>query len=218
MAKERPILFSGAMVRAIQTGSKTQTRRMVKPQPTRSLPHTEPFPGGDASWTIHHPLGWRWRTGFTADEGGGVPELLRNYCPYGVAGDKLWVRESFCENYFGDAQTWTQKHAYMAEWDRAAADLVPQPRWTPSIHMPRACSRITLEVTGVRVERLQDITEVDAKAEGVTLGAPCVSAKPGTEHIREFYALWETINGERPGCSWAENPWVWVVEFKRVMP
>ena len=147
-AKERPIIFSGPMIRAILEGRKTQTRRIVK------------------------------------------PNCLSKLSPYGRTGDRLWVRETWGHNPEGPG------YVYRSDGDfdmKFHGD-----RWRPSIHMPRWASRITLEVTGVRVERLQDINEEDALAEGV-------------EHA--FRSLWESING--PG-SWDANPWVWVVEFRRV--
>jgi hypothetical protein len=190
--KERPILFSAPMVCAILAGTKTQTRRVVKP---RGLP----------CWSVQ-----------PAD----IPRILP-FCPYGQPGDRLWVREAFGDCTKG-ADIMAGMH-YDPPLYRADADsygllghdgLGPvyeeEIRWRPSIHMPRKFSRITLEVTDVRVERLQDISEADAKAEG------CGPATAYPHQYRDAYAaLWEQING--PG-SWAANPWVWVVEFKRVTP
>ncbi len=121
----------------------------------------------------------------------------RYKCPYGKPGDRLWVRETWCP----DVEPYTFR--YKADGDE------PLERWRPSIHIPRWASRITLEVVSVRVERLQNISEDDALAEGITL------VERGTSPVDQFNKLWESING--PG-SWEANPWVWVVEFKRIEP
>lgn len=198
----RPILFNGAMVRALLDGSKTQTRRVVK------LTHAAHVkePRGHRRW---HP----------AD-----PDATKA-CPYGQPGDQLWVRETWAMDdednallYGADIGT----DSGADDWERNRLDGVPKYRWRPSIHMPRAASRITLEITGVRVERLQDIREADAIAEGIEPTMP----NPGhwnwkdyladgmqTHAVLSYKTLWESING--PG-SWDLNPWVWVVEFKRI--
>ena len=206
-SKERPILFSAPMVRAILDGRKTQTRRVFKR-----------------------------RTGITG------PELDPTFrCPYGSPGDRLWVRETW-----GSADTMYQGHendvpgviAYRA--DRSAIDQgisrqvkIPQwdldqwnwdcIKWRPSIHMPRWASRITLEVTDVRIERLQDITEEDARAEGITDGGcltcgenePCGCDNPRPDARDGFAGLWQDIYGPD---SWHANPWVWVVSFRGLQP
>ncbi|HHM8950284.1 hypothetical protein ACM7U6_03520 [Pseudomonas aeruginosa] len=224
--KERPILFTGPMVRAILEGRKTVTRRVVKPQPdflgSMVDPNT-PFKTLDAG--LH----------------------ARIICPYGEPGDRLWVRETWTDVNMCGAPAL----AYRADED--IRDLMEEPgflddrgafnyddprvkpypfacwyaeldraRWRPSIHMPRWASRILLEITAVRVERLQDISEEQALAEGVR-GEPCDHARQACADIGcwgdtakgAFGFLWESLNGEG---SWAENPWVWVVEFKRVTP
>jgi hypothetical protein len=175
--KERPILFSGPMVRAILEGRKTQTRRIVR-------------------------------------------------CPFGQQGDRLWVRETWAlDAYTGDMQFCIKYRAggdYVTErngsdeWvpvyqryiDGCALDNWS--RWRPSIHMPRWASRLTLEVTGVMVERLQDISEDDAKAEGVEQ----LARSAGTNCRGAFQHLWDSINKDR--APWESNPWVWVVEFRRI--
>ena len=179
--KERPILFSGPMVRAILGGRKTQTRRIVK------LKCHDGFEVGPNYEGEHWPV-----------RGGD-----RMPCPYGKPGDRLWVRETWlCAT--GEPGP-TLCH-YQADGDRPEFNGL----WKPSIHMFRWASRITLEITGVRVERLQDITEADAMAEGVE----CCSGWIGHagEPRRIFCDLWKSINGAE---SWAANPWVWVVEFRR---
>lgn len=178
---ERPILFSAPMVRALLAGTKTQTRRVVK--------RPERYEGG-----LHNCL---------------------HCCPYGEPGDRLWVRETWAPQVDCEvsAQRWTKLQAQHGPMPllHFAADNEPGPwitKWRPSIHMPRWASRITLEVTEVRVERLQDISDADARAEG------CVATSKWAPNVRDDYAaLWESING---AGSWAANPWVWVVAFRRV--
>lgn len=177
--KERPIIFSAPMVRAILAGAKTQTRRVVKFKPWHQI--EERYDGS--------PWPWMYDDDRAADHW--LP------CPYGQAGDRLWVRESFCDA----RQAAAGRVLYRASGDTACG-------WKPSIHMPRFASRITLEITSVRVERLQDISEADARAEGISR-AEC----PGWHATTDFRALWAAINGPE---SWDANPWVWVVEFQRI--
>ena len=176
--KERPILFSGEDVRAILDGRKTQWREVVKPQP--------------------EPVSFGWRFG-GRDIGEKVwPLDAPKLCPYGQPGDRLWVRETWGVNpcYNGD------EILYRASGHGSAII-----RWRRSSHMPRWASRINLEVTGVRVERLCSISEADALAEGC---CP-FSDDFGSYHARvAFCQLWESIYGPE---SWDANPWVWVVEF-----
>lgn len=206
--KERPILFSAPMVRAVLGGRKTQTRRVVKPQ--------------------RHPFGHMLKADEVAREVLGDTCAVRS--PYGSPGDRLVVRETWqYADWTDDGMPWiryradgetrliedtpkdwsdrlTDTWASLSAADNYAIDnRAADRRWRPAIHMPRWASRITPEVTGVRVERLQDISEVDCRAEG--LGDT-------VERAHHWYrALWEQING--PG-SWDANPWVWVVEFKRL--
>jgi len=219
--KERPILFSAPMVRAILDGSKTQTRRVVKPQPPATV---RDF------CTFHNPKG-EGLAHFAFDP---VERELQDWfavCPYGQPGDRLWVRETFSPIYPQDPTynggrpieydySATYKHG-----DRLGDSLGIKKVWKPSIHMPRAASRITLEITGVRVERLQDISEADVIAEGIRRrplgfrvelsGAPKHESRSFYTAISAFRFLWESING--PG-SWDANPWVWVIDFKQVTP
>lgn len=216
--KTRPILFSGPMVRALLAGTKTQTRRIVKPQiaeyvqatpdvhpTTRTAPYLDSYCGERK--TPENPRGmsreWHW---WTADNRLG-PHVSR--CPYGVPGDRLWVRETIRRDTdpLGDPM-----HSYCcADESVTVADAWP---WKndvlPSIHMPRSLSRITLEITGVRVERLNDISESDARAEGISKNQ-C----PDWHAISDYRVLWESINGHG---SWSDNPWVWGIEFRRVAP
>jgi len=200
--KERPILFSAPMVRAILDGRKTQTRRAVKPQPVHM------FGEGNHS-------NYEWRGGVFALDMYPKNSLILNHCPYGQPGDRLWVREAWSH----DAESLEQCRASLEDamgggmygpYYRATESAPDTLRWRPSIHMPRWASRIDLLITGVRVERLQDISTEDALAEGISR-MEC----PDWHATTDFRALWESING--PG-SWEANPWVWVIEFKRVQP
>jgi hypothetical protein len=225
MMKERPILFSGAMVRAILDGRKTQTRRVCKPRFDDKKPCEHFAP-------VAYDVG---------------PSMERHCehgsestpCPYGVVGDRLWVKETWgcrrvdSENdgrrcvrqevhfdYAADLTTRNIHREYPSKLSRAIKGN------RPSIHMPRWASRIMLEVTGVRVERVQEIAEVDAIAEGIE------PMRPGPAHVMwrdyldpagtgqcsasmSYQSLWDSINA-KSGFGWAANPWVWVVEFKRV--
>lgn len=215
--RERPILFSAPMVRAILAGTKTQTRRVVK------LPHMNPL-GEWQPTRFGGPDGGRLRDGSTIPEQGGIWHTRTGDhlgCPYGQPGDRLWVRETFAR-VDGQTQPWieTDYRATYKHGDRLGDTLGVKKRWTPAIHMPRHASRITLEVTGVRVERLQDISAADAQAEGIAyserLGGYCIDM---AEHFnshdprQSFWSLWESINGSG---SVEANPWVWVIEFRRL--
>ncbi|HBN8340773.1 TPA: hypothetical protein L3704_000130 [Pseudomonas aeruginosa] len=204
--KERPILFSGPMVRAILEGRKTVTRRVVKPQPdflgSMVDPNT-PFKTLDAG--LH----------------------ARITCPHGQPDDRLWVREAWAADAQVDAiapRDLSQGEPiwYPADFSvrQTGCSMISKGRGRPSIHMPRWASRILLEITAVRIERLQDISEKQALAEGVELEGEgvCWAGAAGTASdspVESFRLLWELING---AGSWNANPWVWVVEFKRVTP
>jgi hypothetical protein len=212
---DRPILFQGAMVRAILDGSKTQTRRIAKGMPG---------PGG-------------YRVGDTLIGPGGRPIKV----PYGQPGDRLWVRETWGvgsrpDPWGGyDGIEYRADQAWLEEGDDLPCHKVQTPDdvclgdyrsgWKPSIHMPRWACRLVLEIVDVRVERLQDISEADAKAEGadclIWSGIPGGAAdlidwplkEVGNPYRNGYALLWAAINGDG---SWAANPWVWVVEFRRV--
>lgn len=206
--KERPILFSAPMVRALLDDRKTQSRRVVMPAPISQPRHPlVSFNHGVPEWSFgladQTSRGLRWWR-----------------CPYGVPGDRLWVRERYCLDVGYDecppADVPSFARVGYAATDKAQAWMG---RDRPSIHMPRWASRILLEITDVRVERLQDISEGDAIAEGlewivpgiwsVAMSLPIVGDNP-----RAVYgALWDHINGEG---AWAANPWVWAVSFKRI--
>lgn len=195
--KERPILFSGAMVRAILEGRKSQTRRVIrKPERLNGLMHS----GEEADW-----------------------------CPYGRPGDRLWARENWRNwedehggthfKFAADGKSWlvgcsNDVDELLAEdpgTGYAIEKDTPETKWRPSIFMPRWASRITLEVTDVRVERIQEISAVDVVAEGYS-GHGGDNSRARTE----FMMSWNKLNGKR-GFGWDVNPWVWVVSFKRVV-
>lgn len=209
---EKPILFCDEMVRAILDGHKTQTRRVVKLQPTRR-------------------------------------QVDLTGCPYGVAGDRLWVRETFgvmqrsyhyelgweTDGLVNDVPvkdvpifTPYSKQKYFFVYRADGYERVKEEgRWIPPIYMPRRASRITLEIVSERVERVQDISEADAKAEGM-IGYDEYPAPEEMQWYRktircarlprvQFRKMWDSINAQR-GCGWDANPWVWVIEFRRIEP
>lgn len=190
--KERPILFNAPMVRAILAGTKMQTRRVMRNQVCDGGIVQMAGPGYCEIVNKH---------------GVSIPGFV---CPYGQPGDQLWVRETWAAPHSEDArppraiQCDRMQIHYEASEDRGGL------LWSPSTHMPRWASRITLEITGVRVERLHEISEADAMAEGVNNSLHL----SGGRFARENFAhLWWTIYGDG---AWEENPWVWVVEFKQV--
>lgn len=207
---ERPILFSAPMVRAILDDSKTQTRRVVRPQPSEG---DKVFSWGPDSF-YRAPV---------ADPR--VADFRFFCCPHGSPGDTLWVRETWCNVDDGDPahddrisavldEDGYDFTAYRADdWlDCPAADG----RWRSSIFMPRRRSRITLEVMSVRVERIQEISLDDIRAEGVRPDqeASLLWRETLAENFRD---LWDGINGRR-GFGWHANPWVWCIAFTRVRP
>lgn len=194
MKKERPILFSGPMIRALMKGRKTQTRRIVKPQPE--------FRGSQDSWFWKGGPALRKAT-YGADyvhtDRCALERAMVAISPF-QAGQLLWVKETF-----GFNGNQADDVVY-----RATANLHDPIPWTPAIFMPRKYSRITLEIVSVRVERLQEISEADAMAEGVTLLG---TTRWETEGRDAYHTLWESINGNG---SWEINPWIWRLEFRRV--
>ena len=225
--KERGMIFNGEMVRAILDGRKTQTRRTVKPQPDEDgLAKVTNGPWVDTSERIYR-------------------------CPFGSIGDRIWVRETWatlgnedgcCVDWEGNLCKGDERSAariYRASCEQSSGDYglwsIPddaywkphtkehkfEGAWRPSIHMPRWASRILLEITDVRVERLNAISEEDARAEGIIDGGclncgepePCGCANPEPDATDAFAYLWQSIYGQE---NWNANPWVWVIEFKRV--
>lgn len=214
--KERPILFSAPMVRALLDGSKTQTRRIIKGQAPEWATFTdEEYADGREFFMVcgeKEPSGLR-------------PILAAAHCPYGHAGDRLWVRETFSDIYGAGGDEARRKEEVMYRADGETDPYVIGGRWTPSIHMPRWASRILLEIVSVRVERLQAIGPDDAVEEGiervrqdddrVCYWRDYVTGGKVAVQVGSYRSLWESINGSG---SWDANPWVWVVEFKRVAP
>ena len=209
---ERPIIFSGLMVRAILDGTKTMTRRILSPRYTADVVVWHPDGDGDwigmdpdtsAEWVLrHYPAGWGAHR---------HPKIRGVVCPYGQPGAaRLWVRETWALD--PRAPEGSEVAVYRAT-DKAAREK----SWRPSIYMPRWASRLTLEVVGVRVERLHAITDADILAEGVTVELArehCPGVQIATPR-GAWAACWNRINGKRPGAAWAANPWVWVIEFRR---
>lgn len=206
--KERGMIFNSEMVRAILDGRKTQTRRIMKVQPesnqlgllliTDSTKHSDI---GKYHWAESNATGNHVRSNLFL-------------CPFGAAGDRIWVRETWARyNIDQDSHDMAYRATIPEDWPESG-------RWRPSIHMPRWASRILLEITDVRVERLNSIYDVDAMREGIQNLTTCSHADfgiPGVvnaQHpVRAFQLLWESIYG---ADSWRANPWVWVIEFKRV--
>lgn len=240
---DHPILFSTDMVKAILSGKKTQTRRIVKPQPTLERSPLSSDPG--LLFKVPAPKG------MAGHDMLGRKNMIER-CPHGQPGDLLWVRETFKYwNWTEDGMPWIKYAAddkslffdscIPDEWcekleniwvnlsdpenykiDSTARDR----KWRPNIFLPRWASRLTLKTTDIRIERVQDISEEDAKAEGVKLvgawirtqdklyedyldrtGVGLLSAK------ESFQTLWDSINS-KSGHSWDKNPWVWVIEFE----
>jgi hypothetical protein len=231
MTKERPIIFTAESVRAILAGTKTMTRRVIKPQP-------KPLSGG-----------WMYNGRYFTSDATMKDHLFHDVygekgTPYGSAyadgtADTLWVRETWkplgCPQHDEGQPPGTRCDCRTAIYraDPAFGENSYEKGWKPSIHMPRWASRLTLRVVSVRVERVQEITEDDAIAEGILhnwIGDDCppeyanewenyssdVEGFPCFSAADSFRTLWDSINGKRPGCSWASSPWVWVIEFERV--
>jgi len=193
--KERPILFSAPMVRAILAGQKTQTRRIVNPRYSWEVDDSEGVN------KVYYPC-------YVTGE----PEPMEVPCPYGDVGDRLWVRETH----------YVERAGYQDGTDRfilykATDDHAPVSKWTPSIHMPRFASRINLEIVEVAVQRVREISREDAIAEGIFLNDndwwdAGNGLRGELSPEAAFRELWASINGSE---SWTNNPWVWVIEFKR---
>lgn len=211
--KERPILFSTPMVQAILDGRKTQTRRVVKPQPPRCTENGTPYSGFQAT-TL--PI----ETGYDLTAYMDNPKYIGK-CPYGNPGDRLWVRETWA-----DLKTLSDDNLkgiiYRADGidhygneDGYVDTSSEYMKWKPSIFMPKHACRLFLEVIDVRIERLQNITEEDAEKEGIQFLRDIPDADETLTSKELFMCLWDSIN-EKRGYSWESNPWVWVVEFRRI--
>ncbi|HBK4618642.1 TPA: hypothetical protein LLS58_003891 [Klebsiella michiganensis] len=195
---ERGMIFNAEMVRAILDGRKTQTRRPIKWKQTRFTEIGEREDGSKWPWSedAEHACDF-WHP-----------------CPFGAVGDRIWVRETW--NKYGGLLTYRADHDWI---DDMRKETVCTAKWVPSIHMPRWASRILLEITDVRVERLNSISQEDAQAEGLELTGwrPTYSDPDSGGEVMtpydNFAELWSSIYGDE---SWQANPWVWVIEFKRV--
>lgn len=236
--KERPILFNTEMVKAILEGRKTQTRRVLSNQPDKNC--DEAFLGLDGIWCFSKPTLSK-RISYSGDD---------IKCPFGQVGDRLWVREAFMPDPSADSDHWNDEdslHTYYS-WDGCGSKVSELPKalktnkhvfykaeanhpelslWTPNYRMPRWASRILLEITSIRAERLSNISRSDAVDEGIeTFKIDCgrdglkTAYKDYTSHnnaitrnnpIDSFRTLWESVNG---ADSWDKNPWVWVIDFK----
>ncbi|WP_353802407.1 hypothetical protein AB8Z62_07315 [Klebsiella pneumoniae subsp. pneumoniae] len=211
--KERGMIFNGEMVRAILDGRKTQTRRPIKWKQTRFTEIGEREDGSKWPWSedAEHACDF-WHP-----------------CPFGAVGDRIWVRETFAALEPGSYEQAKPQEGHCQDLRYAATDRLAKSdadirgyKWVPSIHMPRWASRILLEITDVRVERLNAISEEDATAEGVPPAGSLLPDYPGTFLTPKgdfatakvaFQRLWESIYGEE---SWNANPWVWVISFERI--
>lgn len=245
--KERPILFSGEMVRAVLDGRKTQTRRVMLPRPGKNQHmHNPPLYGTGVS-TNKGQYGVLMCEEITSN----ITLTQHFKCPYGAPGDRLWVRETFAyiTDSFAIAQGVRYKADHVDKFFKADGNLIPDGatvfnslsheypdivKYRPSIHMPRWASRIQIEVVDVRVERVQDISEEDAIREGISAVDSSGNDINPIEYeyrkwfknyetgefsfidpVASFWSLWNSIN-EKRGFGWDTNPWVWVVEFRRV--
>lgn len=196
--REKGLIFNSEMVRAILDGRKTQTRRPIKWKQTRFTEIGEREDGSKWPWSedAEHACDF-WHP-----------------CPFGAVGDRIWVRETW--NKYGGLLTYRADHDWI---DDMRKETVCTAKWVPSIHMPRWASRILLEITDVRVERLNAISQEDAQAEGMELTGwrPTYSDPDSGGEVMtpydNFAELWSSIYGDE---SWKANPWVWVIEFKRV--
>lgn len=214
--RERPIIFSGPMVRAILDGRKSQTRRVIK----------------DRGWHVANELD---DDGWPVVEDDEMPGTwVKIACPYGRPGDRLWVRETFGIWHRGDTTPGGHSYDPVVEYRADGEDpLIPDAplwepfKWHPSIHMPKWAARVWLEITGIRAERLLDISEEDAVAEGVYYdtsvdpSGPCKWRVPGTSigvdsASGAFLQLWDFINAKRAPAD--ASPWVWVIEFDGALP
>ncbi|EPL6802835.1 hypothetical protein WJI42_001149 [Klebsiella aerogenes] len=207
------MIFNSEMVRAILDGRKTQTRRIVKGTDGAVKFCKEWDINGEEIFVV---LGEKDHTGMN-------PVFGAISCPFGAVGDRIWVRETWAEAGACAPDLKLYRANYPEHVPSIYENVPPaeEIRWTPSIHMPRWASRILLEITDVRVEQLNAISEEDARAEGIIDGGclncgepePCGCANPEPDATDAFAYLWQSIYGQE---NWNANPWVWVIEFKRV--
>ncbi|QLP54402.1 morphogenetic protein [Enterobacter hormaechei] len=217
---ERGMIFNDEMVRAILYGRKTQTRRIMKVQPDTPEFGLRRI----IESSIANEIGMYF---WSQEDARGIKARSKQFfCPFGDVGDRIWVRETWAEAGASAPDLTLYRANYPAHVPTHYENVPPAEdvRWTPSIHMPRWASRIVLEITGVRVERLNSISETDAEAEGIDMEAlfdsqdcyDCIAGHNMTGRptaTGAFKYLWESIYGSD---SWYANPWVWVIEFKRI--
>lgn len=204
---EKPILFNAEMVNAILSGRKTWTRRIMKvqPEPSKSRSGDYWFPCNKMQSIVH-----------VSDLLPGNPympdahEFFSTCCPLGGIGDQLWVREAFAAGLCTESTLAYRATHKTEDLEEGWGETI---KWTPSIHMPRWASRINLLITGVRVERLKDISDVDAAAEGCAYGKGNGEIDLAVRPENHFPTLWASIYGAE---SWQANPWVWVIDFERM--
>ena len=230
--KERPINFNSEMVKAILEGRKTQTRRVLKPQP-KNLPngaYCDPY-----NKNYEHFTFWTKDNKMILTAGGNIKNTAHWKCPHRKTGDRVWVRETwaYCGSEFHkDDYEKGRKNNCNGLMYKATSKLfpvAPYNKWRSPITMPRWASRITLEITDIRVERLQEIEENNCLNEGIkplydSEGNLCLSDKEGWENLdndfvlgcykSDFENLWNSL--AKKGFKWEDNPWVWVIEFKRI--
>lgn len=223
---EKPILFNADMVNAILSGRKTQTRRIMKVQPQVTEQRLRELGAWQDGFNLSQQVNAAFQAGF-----------IDVSCPLGKPGDQLWVRETFqgplfdyeqMESYLEDSAKFESPECcvYRADGNTAPefvdADDNLHCKWRPSIHMPRWASRINLLITGVRVERLNDISEQDAISEGLECyvddGVPYYGPFNNGDCRPDvvFRGLWDSIYGQKEGENWQANPWVWVINFERM--
>lgn len=214
--KDHPIIFNSESVRAILEGRKTQTRRVIKDSCLQSIPFDEVSP------VMYSPPffkdgEWLYELQSAVD----ATEYIKIKCPYGKVGDRIWVRENICPTVYCGFEifkhgTWIIKYKAdnkmikcprgKKKWWKRNWDYKPS-RLIPSIHMPKWAARIWLEITGIRIERVQEITFQDMRAE--------MGTEENATDLWDWVDLWDSINKKR-GYSWESNPWVFVIEFKRI--
>ncbi|OVZ72840.1 hypothetical protein [Yersinia intermedia] len=192
---EKPILFNAEMVNAILSGRKTQTRRIISEKTLHLF-------GVAASAGECHPIE-------LCDQRS--QSYYLDFCPLGKPGDQLWVREAFAAGLCTESTLAYRATHKTEDLEEGWGETI---KWTPSIHMPRWASRINLLITGVRVERLNDISEQDARAEGVKAWRGLAEELVGGKLA--FFELWDSIYRQKEGENWQANPWVWVIEFERM--
>lgn len=226
--REHPIIFTTDMIKAILNGTKTQTRRVIIPQPVCKCdnPNWQGKLIDWVGWRHEGKIGWSCYTcgsGLYAYDEWSSHGII---CPYGQAGDRLWIRETFKPYAYIASNRDTIQYKDGTERDvHCPEDFIPSINWKPSIHMPRWASRFNLTASNVRIERIQDITEEDARAEGIIpfiIGLPPIQTTVYATNYpnpicsdtakNAFKLLWDSINAKR-GYSWNINPWVWVVTF-----